>query len=183
MTTNHQNIKTLLGLCLENNQLAQLEVYNRYQHAMYNTAFRIVKNEAEAEDIMQEAFITAFEKLNALQEFSTFGSWLKRIVVNKSINQYHKNKKFVYVDLETLEEEEEEEDTKVDFKTNQGLNSSKVLDYMNKLHPKYQQILTLYYIEGFDYEEISKLFNCSYQNCRTLMSRAKKSLKKIIEKK
>ena len=63
MTLTQQNINTLLVLCNKGNQLAQLEVYNRYQQAMYNTALRIVKNTAEAEDVMQESFITASQVL------------------------------------------------------------------------------------------------------------------------
>ena len=60
---------------------------------MYNTSIRIVKNNFEAEDIMQEAFITAFKKLDKLEDTDNFGAWLKRIVVNKSIEVYNKNVK------------------------------------------------------------------------------------------
>jgi RNA polymerase sigma factor (sigma-70 family) len=85
-----QNIETLLVLCKKGNQLAQMEVYNRYHNAMFNTALRIVKDSAEAEDIMQESFLTAFNKLDSFNGEATFGSWIKRIVVNNSITQYLK---------------------------------------------------------------------------------------------
>lgn len=62
MTLNHQRIEELLALCLKGNELAQMEVYNRYQAAMYNTALRIVKDTAEAEDVMQESFIVVLWK-------------------------------------------------------------------------------------------------------------------------
>ena len=83
MTLAKQHIDALLVLCRKGNQLAQLEVYNRYQNAMYNTAVRIVKNSAEAEDVMQESFIAAFSKLDSFKGTASFGSWLKRIVINK----------------------------------------------------------------------------------------------------
>jgi len=67
--------------CTLGNQRAQMEVYNRYNKAMYNTAYRIVKDRAEAEDVMQDSFLTAFTKLDSLKEKVTFGSWLKRIVI------------------------------------------------------------------------------------------------------
>ncbi len=87
MTLTKENIESLLVLCKEGNQLAQLEVYNRYQKAMYNVAIRIVKDTAEAEDVMQESFITAFSKLDTFKGEATFGSWLKRIVINNGIVQ------------------------------------------------------------------------------------------------
>jgi RNA polymerase sigma-70 factor (ECF subfamily) len=104
-----QNINALLIQCRKKNQLAQLEVYNRYQYAMYNTALRIIKNTAEAEDIMQESFITAFDKLDSFKGDATFGSWLKRIVINNSIRQYNKSKRFVSLNENHLDEEIEED--------------------------------------------------------------------------
>ena len=99
MTLTNQNIERLVALCKSGNQSAQLEVYNRYYKAMYNTAYRIVKDSFEAEDIMQDSFLTAFTKLNDLKDTVTFGAWLKRIVVNNSIYHYNKNSKYNEVPL------------------------------------------------------------------------------------
>ena len=102
MTLTNQNIKELLQLCKVNNQCAQMEVYNRYYKAMHNTAYRIVKDSFEAEDIMQDSFLTAFTKLESLKDTSTFGSWLKRIVINNSIYHYKKNSKYNDVPLDDV---------------------------------------------------------------------------------
>ena len=88
MTSTNQDIEQLLLQCESGNQRAQLEVYNRYNKAMYNTAIRIVKDSFKAEDIMQESFLTAFTKLKTLEDAKMFGAWLKRIVVNNSIAHY-----------------------------------------------------------------------------------------------
>ena len=93
MTLTNHNIEQLIQLCKSGNQNAQLEVYNRYYKAMYNIAYRIVKDSFEAEDIMQDSFLTAFTKLESLKDALTFGSWLKRIVTNNSIYHYKKNSK------------------------------------------------------------------------------------------
>ena len=69
---------------------------------MYNTAYRIVKNRFEAEDVMQDAFLLAFSKLDTLKEIKTFGAWLKRIVINKSIYHYNKSTKFDEVPLDDV---------------------------------------------------------------------------------
>jgi RNA polymerase sigma-70 factor (ECF subfamily) len=79
-----------------------MEIYNRYYNAMYNTAVRIVKNSAEAEDVMQESFLNAFTKLHAFKGEVTFGAWLKRIVINNSIYHYRKQLKKQEVNLDDI---------------------------------------------------------------------------------
>tara|TARA_B100000809_G_scaffold174304_1_gene171574 strand:+ start:456 stop:1028 length:573 start_codon:yes stop_codon:yes gene_type:complete len=186
LTLTKQNINTLLVLCNDGNQLAQLEVYNRYQQAMYNTALRIVKDTAEAEDMMQESFITAFNKLHTLKDNSTFGSWLKRIVINNSINQFNKSKRFVSLnDNDRLSNELNEEPIEDSFSGVSDedftqLKTKQVLNCMDDLNDKYRQILNLHFIEGFDYEEICEIQQISYANCRTMISRAKESLRKKL---
>jgi len=180
LTLTTQNISTLLVLCNKGNQLAQLEVYNRYQHAMYNTAIRIVKDTAEAEDVMQESFITAFSKLESLKDGATFGSWLKRIVINNSISQFNKSKRFVHIEDEQFKEEYEEDSFSVSSEDYSNTKVAEVMHCMEGLNTNYSQILTLHFIEGFDYEEICGILNISYANCRTLISRAKESLRKKL---
>ena len=102
MIPTSQNIEQLVQQCKSGNQNAQLEVYNRYYKAMYNTAVRIVKDSFEAEDIMQDSFLTAFTKLDSLKEAVTFGSWLKRIVINNSIYHFNKSNKYNEVALDDV---------------------------------------------------------------------------------
>lgn len=180
MTLTDQHIDSLLELCKRGNQLAQLEVYNRYQRAMYNVAVRIVKDTAEAEDVMQESFITAFNKLESFKGTATFGSWLKRIVINNSISQYKKQQRFIDVQDEVIETTLEESAgvSEDDYKNDKVAS---ILSCMGTLHNSYQQILTLHLIEGYDYEEICEILDISYANCRTLVSRAKESLRKKLK--
>ncbi|MCH9659813.1 MAG: RNA polymerase sigma factor [Bacteroidetes bacterium] len=179
MTLTKQNIESLLALCQDGNRMAQLEVYNRYQKAMYNTAFRIVKNTAEAEDVMQESFITAFSKLDSFKGTATFGSWLKRIVINNSIVQYRKSQRFVDISEENLKEESDMcLDGVAEDYTN--VRSQQLMSCMEGLHENYKNILSLHFIEGYDYEEICEILEISYANCRTLISRAKESLRKKL---
>jgi len=179
LTLTNEHIKELLALCLKGNQFAQMEVYNRYYLAMYNTAVRIVKQTDEAEDIMQEAFLTAFTKLHTFKGESDFGPWLKRIVVNQSITRYRKKEyteeleDYKIKDL-TDETEEESEDSYSRLKANE------VLKTIHSLKKNYSTVLTLHYIEGYDYEEIAEIMNISYANSRTMISRAKDSLRKKL---
>jgi RNA polymerase sigma-70 factor (ECF subfamily) len=152
---------------------------------MYTIAARIVKNTAEAEDVMQESFIAAFDKIDSFKGTATFGAWLKRIVVNNSIAQYKKSLRFVSVDDHhgiTIEDEPTEVSyegiSEADYKSVEAAQLMIALDQINE---KYRQVITLHYIEGYDHEEISEIMHVSYGNARTLLSRAKDSLRSKIE--
>lgn len=157
-----------------------MEVYNRYYKAMYNTSLRIVGHPAEAEDVMQESFLNAFTKLDSFKAEASFGSWLKRIVINASLNSYQKSKRLDETPLEDhLYKVTDDEDgyAEVDLSS---VQAREVVRAMSKLKDNYRQSLSLHLIEGYDYEEISTIMNISYANCRTMVSRAKERLRKIL---
>ncbi len=175
-----EHTESLLKLCLEGNQRAQLEIYNRYYKAMYNTALRIVKNNAEAEDVMQEAFLNAFTKLHTFKGEVAFGAWLKRIVINKSLFHYRKQQKKNEVTLnDTLYKVSDNDVPEATHDETERL-AQRVLETMKLLKDNYRISLTLHLIEGYDYEEICGVMNISYANCRTTISRAKESLRKKL---
>jgi len=182
LTLTEKHIDELVVLCLKGNSLAQMEVYNRYYKAMYNTALRIVKQTDEAEDIMQEAFLTAFTKLHTFKGEANFGAWLKRIVVNQSITKFRKQ--VYHEDIEdfklTKTPEEDYEDSGESYV---HLKAKEVLETIKTLKSSYSTALNLHFIEGYDYEEIAEILDISYANSRTLISRAKESLRKKIQDK
>lgn len=146
---------------------------------MYNVAYRILKDSAAAEDAMQEGFITAFSKLSHFKGTATFGSWLKRIVINNSLTAYKKSKRYVALDEGMVPEMEESEaiNEEEDYTM---CKAADILNGMDNLHHSYKHILSLHLIEGYDYEEICEIMDISYANCRTLVSRAKESLRKKL---
>ncbi|RZS90648.1 RNA polymerase sigma factor [Aquimarina brevivitae] len=179
MALTHLNTEELIEKCRNKDEQAQMETYDRYYKAMYNTAFRILKDSAEAEDIMQESFLTAFLKLPSLEDNKMFGAWLKKIVINASLSALKKRANYYEVTLETVdyrltEEEPENQELVID-------KVSTVLETLKELKDSYSTALSLHYIEGFDYEEIGQIMGISYANCRTLLSRAKQSLRKKLE--
>ncbi|MBT9189627.1 RNA polymerase sigma factor [Zobellia russellii] len=183
MSQEREHIDTLLQMCLDGKQSAQLEVYNRYYTAMYNTAVRIVKKSDEAEDVMQESFLNAFTKLHTFKGEVTFGSWLKRIVINNSIYHYRKQQKKNEVAIQDVLYKVEDNDIGVaDPHALTETKAQKVMETMKCLKDNYRISLTLHLIEGYDYEEIGEIMNMSYANCRTTISRAKESLRnKLME--
>ena len=178
MKNQNQDIALLLERCKENNQNAQMTLYTMYYKGMYNVAFRIVSEAMLAEDIMQECFLKAFAKLDSFSGNVTFGAWMKKIVVNASINELKKLNKFQF---ESLNETEDITDTISDnLDSYDQLKAENVLKTIQNLKPNYKIILTLFFIEGYDLEEIEGILNISNQNCRTMMSRAKDSLRKKL---
>ncbi|OSY89121.1 DNA-directed RNA polymerase subunit sigma [Tenacibaculum holothuriorum] len=171
------HINQLIKRCKSNDSNAQMQVYKSYYKAMYNSAFRILKDEFEAEDLMQEAFLTAFTKLHTFKGEVTFGAWLKRIVINKSLTQLKKNNRYDEVKMEVIPNYETEEITNIDYSS---LEAKKVLSTINNLKDNYRIVLTLNLIEGYDYEEIAQILNYSNENVRTTISRAKKKLKQVL---
>ncbi len=145
---------------------------------MYNTAFRIVKDTAEAEDVMQESFLNAFTKLHSFKGEVTFGAWLKRIVINNSIYHYRKEQRRNEVSLDDKLYKVEDNDGVVSDHESTKQQAQKVMETMSRLKDNYRVSLTLHLIEGYDYEEISEIMDISYANCRTMISRAKESLRK-----
>jgi len=181
LTLTTQNIEQLIALCKSNNQFAQLEIYNRYYKAMFNVAYRIVKDRFEAEDIMQDSFLSAFTKLDTIKDTMTFGAWLKRIVINNSIYHFNKNNKYQDVPLDdVMYKMEDNQGVSEDYEFT-NIKARQVLETMNLLKDNYRMALNLHLIEGYDYEEISTIMNMSYANCRTTISRAKESLRQKLQ--
>lgn len=176
-----ENTEQLLTLCKQGNANAQMQIYNRYYKAMYNTSLRIVKDSFEAEDVMQESFLNAFTKLHTFKGNVTFGAWLKRIVINNSIYHYRKKQKSDQVPLDDIMYKvEDNEGVVVDHELT-NVQAQKVLKVMNTLKDNYRVSLTLHLVEGYDYEEMAEILGTSYNNCKTTVSRAKMSLRKKLE--
>lgn len=187
MQNKNKHINQLLQQCEKGEQSAQFEIYKLYYKAMYNTALRILKDTFEAEDIMQESFLTAFSKLSTFKNQSRFGedhvpfgSWLKRIVINKSLSQLRKSKRLEQWNDEKMTSNlsiEENDNVQSDYNS---LKVGQILKAIKNLKDNYSTILTLSLIEGFDNEEIASILNISNQLVRTTISRAKMKLRSAL---
>lgn len=148
---------------------------------MYNSSLRIVKDELEAEDIMQEAFLSAFKNISKYKGEVSFGAWLKRIVINRSLDSLKKKKLEIFPledELYKLKQEEsvyEVEDTKEQIEL--------IKKGIDLLPTGYQIVLNLYLLEGYDHEEIAKVLNVNASTSRSQFLRAKKKLIEILETK
>ena len=182
MTPTITHINDLVDRCRLSDSRAQMEIYNRYYKAMFNTAYRITGHSAEAEDVMQESFLRAFGKIESFKGNSTFGAWLKRIVVNESITAYHKKIRLAEVNYnDELKNEIDEGGIIIENGEDNNQKVNHILDNIKSLKNNYRLGLTLHLIEGYDYDEICQIMDISYANCRTMISRAKESLRKKLQ--
>ncbi|AZQ62512.1 RNA polymerase sigma factor [Flammeovirga pectinis] len=168
----------ILDKCKEGDRKAQFELYNQYSKAMYNICVRIVNNLEEAEDILQESFLSAFKNLHQFNGSSSFGAWLKRIVVNHSINHVKKRR----LDLVEMEENNmssipEKEEKDIDL----ILNIDRIREAIQLLPDGYRIVFSLYLLEGYDHREISQILSISESASKSQYSRAKKKLKDILQ--
>ncbi|MEI7499991.1 MAG: sigma-70 family RNA polymerase sigma factor [Bacteroidota bacterium] len=168
----------LIDACRGNDPNAQFKIYKLYYKAMYNTSLRIVNDTAEAEDIMQESFLEAFNRIDSYSGEGSFGSWLKRIVINRSLDYLRKVKEIVSLDEvdcdipEVLEEQREEEIQ---------LQVAEVRKAIFKLPEEYRIVLSLFLLEGYDHEEIAQILKISNQLSRTRYSRARQKLLGLLK--
>ena len=144
---------------------------------MYNASLRIVSNPADAEDIMQEAFLAAFAKIDTYKGEVSFGAWIKRIVINKSIDYCRARK----VKFEELDEsiEVSEEDNHVD-NADMKVLLKKIKKAIDMLADGYRIVLALYLLEGYDHEEIGQILNISTSSSRSQLARAKQKLVELL---
>lgn len=144
---------------------------------MYNVALRVVNHVAEAEDVLQESFLDAFTRIENFRGETTFGLWLKQIVINKSINQLRKRKvEFVNIDDVDIAEEQKDDPETLELKVNE------IKEAVARLPDGYRVVLTLYLFEGYDHEEISHILKISENTSRTQYMRAKMKLNSLLEK-
>ena len=169
----------IIEQCKQNNRKAQLQLYNQYCNGMYIVANRFVKDAQDAEDVVQEAFIKAFTKLHQFKADVTFGAWLKRIVVNKSID-FLKSKKQRLVELDEVHLKVIDTDNDDKWLVDDAITLNDVKNAINKLPDKYQYVVMLYLIEGYDHQEISEILNISEVASRTQLSRGKVKLQELL---
>ena len=146
---------------------------------MYNTSLRIVNDAAEAEDIMQESFLDAFQQLHTYTGEGSFGSWLKRIVINRSLDFLRKEKELVSfdeVEYELPDNIDENMEEEIQFQV------AEVKRAISHLPDDYRVVLSLVLLEGYDHEEISQILQISNQLSRTRYSRARQKLLGILKK-
>lgn len=170
---NRQN--DLVIRCQRGERHAQFTLYHQYSKAMFNICRRMLYDQMEAEDVLQNSFIDVFTKIRSFRGESTIGAWIKRIVINNCINQIKKKK------IETnawddrygnIPEEEEESYRTEDIEV--------VKKAIKELPQGYRAVFSLYAIEGYDHQEIGEILGVSEATSKSQYSRAKRKIRQLV---
>ncbi len=169
----------LVAKCKQGDSYSFEMLYRQYAKAMFNTSLRIVNNTSDAEDVLQESFLAAF-RLDHFDYSSTFGAWLKRIVVNKSIDVLRK-RRLITIDIEESGAQEIRDQGVID-EENIELKITAIKKAIILLPSGYRTVLSLYLFEGYDYDEIGEIMKISPSTVRSQYHRAKLKLLGLIQK-
>lgn len=171
------NIK-LINACRKGDNKAQSEIYKLYYKAMYNTAFRILGNSAEAEDVMQEGFLSAFQKIDTYKGEVSFGAWLKKIIVNRSLDIIKGRKALISIETNSADFVDDSDTSYNEMP--EGLNVEMIKEAIYSLPEGYRIVISLYLLEGYDHDEISEILNITNATSRTQFHRAKRKLAELL---
>jgi RNA polymerase sigma-70 factor (ECF subfamily) len=169
----HQEI---IEACKRGNDLARYQLYMLYSKAMFNICYRLMHSREEAEDMLQEAFILAFQKLDTFRYESGFGSWIKRIVINTCLNAINKRKvELVYCDEVYHNDVAQEEEPEIEF------SSQNVIKAMEYLPDGGRMVFSLYLLEGYDHGEIAQIMGITESTSKSQFMRAKRRIVEILK--
>jgi RNA polymerase sigma factor (sigma-70 family) len=163
----------LIAMCRRGDAAAYTELYNEHSQAVYNTIIRLVKHDAEAEDVLQESFVAAFQRIDQFKVTGGFRAWVKRIAINKSVDLIRK-RKINFVKMDTAQMPDIQEDT-IDEAAFQYTMDA-VADAIDALPDNYRTVFTLYAVENVPQAEIAQMLGLENTTVRTQYHRAKQKI-------
>lgn len=166
----------LIEGCIRGDRVQQRRLYEHFSQKMFVVCLRYAKGRLEAEDALQEAFVRIFESIKGFRRECPLESWIKRIVINASLNQ-NRSKLYLFpsLDVEDIDRHKNDDVTLSDF------NFRELLAMIQQLPPRYQVIFNLYAIEGYQHNEIAQMLNVSENTSKSQYGRARAMLRQLIE--
>lgn len=173
----HKLDTKLIQLCKKGNEVAQMQVYDKYAQSMFTIACRYLNNDEDAKDAMQEGFLKAFVNMDSYKPDATFGAWLKRIIINQCLDILKKRKiEFSNDEVENLKIVD---DDNWDF--DNSISKQNILNAIEQLNEKHKIVVKLYLVEGYDHEEISEILEIPIKTSRTHLRRGKLKLQELLK--
>lgn len=172
--------QTLIDKCRKGDRNAQFELYKLYFRPIYNTVYRMLNDSMLAEEVMQDAMLAAFNKLDTFKGDSTFGAWLKRIVVNKALDEL-KKKRIMFIELNESITTESETDSIFSPFGSKKETVDKINRAIMQLPDNYRVVVSLYLLDGLNHNEIAECVDAKPSTVRSLYARGKQKLLDILQ--
>lgn len=168
------SLEQLLQKCRNNDTKAQSDLYKLYSSKLFALCLKYSRNRAEAEDNLQDAFLTIFKKISQYSGKGSFEGWLKRITINTALQRYRSQRVFDIVN------EEQIEDVHIDIET-ETVDIDFLLDSIQELPDRYRLVFNLYVLDGYSHKEISSMLDITTGTTKSNLARARKILKEKVE--
>ena len=168
------SLEQLIEKCKGNDTKAQSDLYNLFSRKLFSLCLKYSRNYAEAEDNLQDAFITIFKKISQFKNEGSFEGWIRRITVNTALQRYRDKSILNIVDEATIEDtdvEVDEDDVSLDF----------MLNCIQELPDRYRLVFNLYALDGYSHKDISEMLKITTGTTKSNLARARMILKEKIE--
>ncbi|MGY0391318.1 RNA polymerase sigma factor [Bizionia sp. KMM 8389] len=168
------SLKQLIHKCSNHDTKAQSDLYQLFSSKLFSVCLKYSRNYAEAEDNLQDAFMTIFKKINQYNHKGSFEGWLKRITINTALQRYRNQGVFEIINEDFIEDQEvdiDDEDISLDF----------LLKIIQELPDRYRLVFNMYVLDGYSHKEIASLLNITVGTSKSNLARARKILKEKIE--
>lgn len=167
-------LEQLISECKKKNAAAQEALYRRYSGVLFGICLKYSPNRTEAEDNLQDSFLTIFGRIEQYQGKGSFEGWIKRVTVNTVLQKYRKKKTFDITDDQQIEAEE------VEVKT-RNVPLDYLLEIIQQLPDRYRLVFNLYVLDGYAHKEIAEMLDISDGTSKSNLARARMILKKKVE--
>ena len=168
------NLDQIIENCKANDIKAQAELYKLFSSKLFSTCLKYSRNYAEAEDNLQDSFLTIFNKIGQYKNKGSFEGWLRRIALNTTLQRYRKEKVFNVINEDIIEDVEidiDEDNVSIDY----------LLSIIQELPDRYRLVFSMYVLDGYSHKEISEMLDINIGTSKSNLSRARQILKNTIE--
>ncbi len=171
-----EDFRDIIDACLSGDHRAPGALYGKLAPKMYGVCLRYAKDMHEAEDNLQEGFVTVFTKLKDFRHEGSFEGWVRRIMINVSLDNYRKKQQLLYVDeMKKLDSATPDEEAIV------HLPVEDLVKVIQELPPRYRMVFNLYVMEGYNHAEISRELGISEGASKSDLSRAREILRNKLK--
>ena len=167
------NLKKLIKQCQKKELKAQKALYELYSSKLFSLSLKYSKNYAEAQDVLQDAFIIILEKIHQYKHKGSFEGWMKRITINTALSRYRNQKVFALNHEEKLVQPEN------DF-TDHGISLQELLKCIQDLPNRYRMVFNLYVLDGYSHKEIARMMSISEGTSKSNLARGRDILKEKV---
>ncbi len=157
---------------------AQAKVYQIFSDKLFAICLKYSRNYQDAEDILQDSFLTIFKKIDTYKNKGSFEGWLKRITINTALQKYREKTTLEIV--EEVPDEENQENEQAENLKDDALDLDVLLNLIQQLPDKYRLVFNLYVLDNYSHKEIAELLNISEGTSKSNLSRARAILKQKV---